>query len=143
MKDVPQSDYFPFGSGFRLSGGVVFNDNSIDATATTQATYTIGNTTYTAAQVGSLTGSIDFDDVAPYIGIGWGNPFSKESNWSFAIDIGVMYQGSPEASFTANGTLASNAAFLADLEREEQNLNDEMDEYKYYPVISCAVTYRF
>jgi len=35
--------------------------------------FTIGNSTCSPAQVGTLTGKVDFDDVAPYLGIGWGN----------------------------------------------------------------------
>lgn len=136
-------DWLPFENGFRLTGGLVVNKNRLDLTADTAATYTIGTTTYTSAQVGSLTGDLTFNDLAPYAGIGWGNPFGKDSNWSFAIDLGVMFQGSPDVSLSANGTLATNAAFLAEIAREEDNLQSEIEEYKYYPVISIGVTYKF
>ena len=136
-------DWFPFDNAFHMTGGLLVNQNELELTAKTTANYEIGNTTYTAAEVGTLTGELDFNDVAPYIGIGWGNPFGKEGNWSFAIDLGVMFQGSADVDLSANGTLAGNAAFAANLAREEDNLEDEIDDYQYYPVIALGVSYRF
>jgi hypothetical protein len=136
-------DWFPFQNGFHVSGGALFNQNELDADAQNSASYTIGNTTYTAAQVGSLHGNIDFNEVAPYLGIGWGTPFGKEGHWSFLFDIGAMYQGKPNVDLTANGTLASNAAFLTDIQREEENLQDQLDKFQVYPIVSLALAYRF
>lgn len=136
-------DWLPFDNGFRLTGGVMVNKNSLDLSAETAGTYKIGDTTYTSGQVGSLTGDLIFDDLAPYVGIGWGNPFGKDSNWSFSVDLGVMFQVSPDVSLSANGTLASNAAFLDELAREEDNLESETDNFEFYPVISFGVTYKF
>lgn len=84
-----------------------------------ESTTTIGNTVYTSAQVGALNGKLDFDKVAPYVGIGWGNPFGKSSRWSISLDLGTMLQDSPNVELNANGLLASNAAFMADLNREK------------------------
>lgn len=136
-------DYFPFQNGFRLSLGAFFNDNELDMKASAATSYEIGDTTYTAAQVGTLNGKVEFDEFAPYIGIGWGNPFGKDGDWSIAFDLGIMYQGSPDVSLSANGTLANNAAFKDDIQREINNLEGDIDDYDYYPVISIAVTYRF
>lgn len=136
-------DYFPFNNGFRLSLGAFFNDNELDMKATAADSYEIGDTIYTPAEVGSLTGKVDFDEFAPYIGIGWGNPFGKDGNWSFSVDLGIMYQGSPDVSLKANGTLANNAAFKDDINREVASLESDIDDYEYYPVISVAVTYSF
>lgn len=137
------ADYFPFENGFRLSLGAFYNGNELDMKATAANSYEIGNTTYTPAEVGSLNGKIDFNELAPYVGIGWGNPFGKDSNWSFSCDLGIMYQGSPDVSLSADGTLANNAAFRSDIEREVASLESDIDEYEYYPVISVAFTYKF
>jgi hypothetical protein len=136
-------DWLPFNNGFRLTGGLMVNKNSLDLSAETAGTYKIGDTTYTSAQVGSLTGDLIFNDLAPYVGIGWGNPFGKDSNWSFSVDLGVMFQGSPDVSLSANGTLSSNAVFLDELAREEDRLESETDNFEFYPVISFGVTYKF
>lgn len=136
-------DYFPFENGFRLSLGAFFNDNELDMKATAASSYEIGNTIYTPSQVGTLNGKIDFDEFAPYVGIGWGNPFGKDNNWSISFDLGIMYQGSPDVSLSADGTLANNAAFKDDIAREVSSLESDIDEYEYYPVVSIAVTYKF
>ncbi|HOW43326.1 MAG TPA: hypothetical protein P5110_02400 [Candidatus Omnitrophota bacterium] len=136
-------DWFPFDNGFRVTGGCMANENSLELKATTAGTYDIGGVTYTSAEVGTLKGELDFNSLAPYLGIGYGNPFGTESNWSFNFDIGVMFQGSPDLSVTTDGTLAANAAFQANLAREKADLEDELDEFEFYPVISFGVTYRF
>ena len=90
-----------------------------------------------------MTGNIDFNEVAPYVGLGWGTPFGKEARWTIMFDAGVMFQGSPNVDLSANGTLANNSAFAADLEREKNNLKDDLDTYRFYPVVSLGLAYRF
>ena len=136
-------DWFPFQNGFHLSGGMMSNQNEVAIEAKAAGSYTIGDTTYTSAQVGSLTGNIDFNDVAPYFGLGWGTPFGKGNHWSLALDLGAIYQGSPNVSLSTNGTLASNAAFQADLAREQSNVEDALDSFQFYPVASIGVAYKF
>ncbi|MCR4337996.1 MAG: hypothetical protein NUV91_09360 [Candidatus Omnitrophica bacterium] len=136
-------DWFPLDNGFRLSTGVIINQNEIDATARRESSYTVGNSTYTSAEVGTLTGHIDFNEAAPYVGLGWGTPFGKTSNWSVMFDLGVMFQGSPDVDLGATGTLAGNAAFEADLQREEDDFEDDLAIFQFYPVVSIGIAYRF
>ncbi len=137
-------DWHPYDGGFRISAGVLYNGNEASADGTpTDDEYTIGDEVYTAAQVGELDAKIEFNSAAPYVGIGWGNAVGKDKRWSFVLDIGVIYQGSPSIDLSANGVLASDADFLADLEREEKDLEDDLDPYKYYPVITIGVSYKF
>lgn len=138
------ADLFPFGNNFRLSAGVMLNQNEVALTGKpSNNTYTIGGTTYPSALVGTLTGNVDFNTVAPYAGIGYGGAFSDKSNWSFFFDLGVLFQGSPKVSYTADGPLANNRTFQASLEQERKELEDDVDEYEYYPVLSLGVTYKF
>lgn len=138
------ADLYPFGNNFRISGGIMLNGNELDVTGKpTRGTYRIGDTTYPAALVGNLTGTVDFNEIAPYAGIGYGGAFSDTSNWSFFFDLGVLFQGSPNVTYTANGPLAGNPTFQAELEKERRELEDDIDEYEYYPVLSIGVTYKF
>jgi hypothetical protein len=137
-------DLHPFkDSGFRFSAGVLINKNKADAEGASQSSYTIGGTDYTAAELGTLTGKIDYNDLAPYVGIGWGNAVGKNKQWSFSCDFGVVFQGEPNIDLVANGTLASDPTFQTNLAKEKQELKDELDDYKYYPVISLGITYKF
>ncbi len=148
-------DYHPMAGGFRLTGGVYNNSNELNLNATGA-----GNTN---AQIGDrfydlsnsrLNTNVSFQNVAPYLGIGWGNAIKTGSKWRFNVDAGVLFQGSPKASLTASGiardiatnqaiNLATDATFQSELTKEEQNLNNELKDYKFYPVISLGVSYRF
>jgi len=136
-------DWHIFRGGFRLSAGAVANGNEVSLVAKPTASYTIGDTTYTAAEVGTLNGKIDFDSVAPYVGIGWGNPVGMGKRLSLNLDVGVLFTGEPTVALTADGLLASNAAFQADLQREQQNVQEELNDLELYPVVALGLTYQF
>lgn len=141
-------DYFPTANQFRLTGGLVYNGNKIDAIGRPSAagTYTIDGVTYSTASAGTLDGRIDFRNIAPYIGIGWGNSTQQGKGWGFSADLGVMFQGSPSASLTSTGCTASVAicsSLANSLETERRELEDEMDDYKYFPVARIGLRYRF
>ena len=140
-------DWYPFeNSGFRLSPGVIFNNNKVTATgsSTVPGSYTIGGTTYTTAKIGSLTGGVDFDKTVPYAGLGWGNAVGKNSGLSFSFDLGVMFQGTPKVALAAtNPTTQSIPAFQTNLNKEIADLKDKTDKFKYYPVVSIAIAYAF
>lgn len=141
------ADLYPFrNSGFNISGGVYGGEKSVDLVGVPgpATTVDIGNTTYTGAQIGTLRGDVQYADVAPFIGIGYDGFMNHDRLWSFNAKAGVMFIGDPDVNLTAEGGLASMfPAVQDDLEREAQNLEDELDQYKYYPVISLGVTRRF
>ncbi|MEI7707242.1 MAG: hypothetical protein WCI90_03155 [Chlorobium sp.] len=140
-------DWYPFEhSGFRLSPGVIFNNNKVTATGTTTVvgTYTIGGTTYSTATIGSLTGGIDFNKTVPYLGLGWGNAVGKNSGLSFVFDLGVMFQGTPNVSLAAtNPVIQADPTFQTNLNKEIADLKDKTDKFKYYPVVSIGLAYAF
>jgi hypothetical protein len=136
-------DWFMFGNSFRMTGGFFSNDNQVDLSARSAASYEIGGVTFTSAQVGNLTGELEFDPVASYAGIGWGNPFGGNKRWSFNFDIGVLFQGKPEVNLIADGTLAGDPVLQSNLRTEEQNLEDDLEDFEYYPVVSIGVSYKF
>lgn len=137
-------DWHPFDGSFRVTAGGIYNGNEINADATPVGSYEIGDTTYTAAEVGNLNGTIDFDDFAAYTGIGWNTAFdNEETGWGFIADIGVVFQGTSEARLSANGTLANDPTFQTELKKEQQALQDDLDEFELYPVVSVGVTYSF
>lgn len=137
-------DWHPFSGGFRASAGVLFNNNKLDMTAKSATSYDIGGTTYTPAQIGTFGGSVNFDDMAPYVGIGWGNAVEQGQRLTFAIDVGVLMQGKPKVDFTSTGgTLSSDPTFQSNLAAEEQQLQDSLNDYDMYPVISLGLAFQF
>lgn len=136
-------DWYPFSGMFRVSAGVVFNNSDITLDATSSQPVEIGGSVYDPADLGSLRGSSDFDDVAPYVGIGFGNPLSSNGHWGFMTEAGVAFIGSPNVNLRATGPFANNPALLADLAEEEREIEDDLDAIRIYPVLSMALYYRF
>jgi hypothetical protein len=117
-------DFHPLGPLFRLTGGLIFNNNKYDVSA-------LG---------GALTGTVTPErDVAPYLGIGWGTVAG--AGVGFYADIGIMFMGTPKASLRCTGVSPGTCASL--VAGEEARLRDELDRLKHYPVINLGLTIGF
>ena len=143
------ADYYPFETSFRLSGGLYYNGNKLEGTARPASGETIdlGDNNYIGVnQIGRVDAKIDFNKVAPYLGVGWGNKPSS-GGWGFTFDLGVMYQGSPEvyANAVPNASLSQSDKdkIAADVEKERKKIEDDASSYKWYPVLMLGVNYTF
>lgn len=134
-------DYYPFETGVRLSLGGIYNGTKLSVTGKpTGASYTINDVTYNAADVGTLTGAIEYKKLMPYAGIGFANPM-KGSAFTFGFDAGAMF-GSPSTSLDATGAI-SNPALSDDIAAERQQLEDTAGDIKIYPFVNFSLSYRF
>ena len=137
-------DWHPFNGGFYVSAGGLYNGNELDAKAKMQGDLEIGDTIYSFEEVGILDGKVDFDDFAPYIGIGWCANIGTANRWGILVDIGVLYLGSSNVTLsTSNEQLLNEPMFLADLKKEEDSLQDSIDAFGFYPVLSLGISYAF
>lgn len=118
-------DFHPWAGGFRLTGGVLLNDNRVEGTGTRD-----GN------EVNAL---IDFKDSAPYAGIGWGNATRGFLPVSWSFDLGLVGQGSPRVDVTSP-SLPDNDPRL---QEEENDLENDLEDFDVYPVISAGLIFRF
>lgn len=138
-------DLYPFGGSFRISGGARINNNRVDVRATPSgsAIVTVGGEDFTAAEVGVLSGGADVKKkFAPALTLGWGG--SKRKGFVFGIETGVLFQGEVQLrQFTATGTAANRADFQAALEAERQDLQDDIDKVKIYPIAQVMIGWRF
>ena len=133
---------YRFAGSFRVSAGLFSNGNEITATGRpTGGEFEIGGTTYPAAAVGTLRGAIEFDDIAPFLGIGWGNAF-EGGRFRFHAELGVYLQGSPDVRLSASNE-DTIPGLSDDLERERRQFEDDLDGYDFWPVLSVGVSYRF
>ena len=138
------ADIAPFENGFVISGGAYVGQKALDLEATPTANVEIGGTSFTPEQVGTLTTRTEFRRVAPYIGIGYDTFLRGRSDWSFNARAGVMFAGSGDVSLvSANGTLSNNPILQDELRNEIRQIEEDIEQYKYYPVISVGVTRRF
>lgn len=101
-------DYFPMEGAFRLTTGIVYNNNAFEVTGRPKGnqTYTFNGRTYAAAAVGSVVGDVTFNKVLPCLGIGWGNA-AADKGWGLSSDIGVIFQGKPKSSLSNRGCTAT------------------------------------
>jgi hypothetical protein len=128
-------------SPFRVTAGIVSNGNEGRFLSLDSGSYTIGDVTYPAAEVGSLSGKASFDSFAPYAGVGL--DFRVFDTFGLHFDTGVMYQGAANVSIAASGPIAGDPTFQQNLELERQALEDELDDYKLYPVIAASFSFNF
>lgn len=137
------ADWHLFDNDFRITGGMVLNENEITAVGTTDKEIVVINDTgYRAADVGDLRTTISFNNFAPYFGIGWGNAVG-DNHFNFSFDLGVIFSGSPSATLSANGPLASDPDFQHDLAAEANDVEEEGEDFNIYPVIALGINFQF
>lgn len=144
-------DYHPFAGSFHISGGVYVGDHNWNMEASANnGEYAIGEDTYTSSNL-QLSARVAYAKSAPYLGIGWGNTLG-ETGLSGNLDIGILYVGSPNASFHASGVVsdgtitadvASFPEFQENLEIERAELESELEDFEFMPVIQFGLAYRF
>lgn len=138
-------DWHPFRGGFRITAGYVFSNNELALSAKgTGEVVDIGNVSVPLNSSDSLDAAVDLNSGA-YVGLGWGN--GGQRGFGFTFDVGV-YMGSPEVSLGASQSVRDKITLAGsdpdvELQREEDNLQDDLDEYEQYPVVSLGISYGF
>lgn len=86
-------DVYPFGGGFRVSGGLRINGDKARGIAIPNSgtSYTINDTVYSAADIGTLRADTDIKNVAPALTLGYGGGLSK--GLVFGIEAGGTFPG--------------------------------------------------
>lgn len=131
-------DLYPFGGGFRVSAGARINGNGGSVTATPESEITINDIEYTPAEVGTLRGKAETKNFAPALSLGYGG--SMRSGLMFGVEAGALFQGKVRIRrFTASG----GGVNPADLEAERVSIQDDVDDYKIYPILQLILAYRF
>lgn len=157
-------DYKPFDNGFHLSTGLRSAAPSFDLSAGGdhyQAEYEGRN--YTVD--GRVAGGIDMGGAAPYLGVGWGGN-AAGTGFGVSFDVGVLFTASPDVNLAASGracdsTLAAcdpngpesfdlndpndprAQEFQQQLDQEVSNIEASAEDYKFWPMLSLGVHYRF
>lgn len=146
-------DWRPFGGGFRLTGGALYNDSEVlgQSLVPASGTYNIGGVPVPANLVGTLAGRIEFDPIVPYAGLGWGNALQSQRALSFSLDLGVAFIGAGDVTLTPQIPAGSplndpiaRALLDIQLEREARDIEEDLEnDYDMYPVLSIGLAYRF
>ena len=146
-------DYYPFkNSGFNISTGVVFNNNNVDGVATASdiiEDVDIGAFNLDVDELLSVNADVELGrTVAPYIGIGWGNPIV--GGLRFWGNLGVMFPGSPDVELSPEFQFDENLIpddirqeIEDELAEEEADIDDEIDSFNIFPIVSLGLSYSF
>ncbi len=136
-------DLYPLGGGFRLSAGLRISAMRAKLKATPTTNVTIGARTVTPIQVGTLSADYRLRDWAPAATIGFAGKLARRLVAS--VDAGILFHGAPHIRNlrSEGGTLSADPSFAVDLERERMLIENDVDDYKFYPVIQAALSYRF
>jgi hypothetical protein len=135
-------DLHPLKSSFRLSAGLLHDNNGLKGESRPSSNVTIGNSTYTPAQVGVLTTTVGFKKTAPFLGLGW-DWSRKRRHFGMSLDLGVLDQGSPRVALRGSGTLLGDPAFQADIAREQAELRDSLSDFDLLPYLTVGFVIRF
>jgi len=139
------ADYFPGDGGWRVTGGVTFNDYRVDATGRgSGGTITIGGTVYPVTADDRFDVAVKLPSVTPYLGIGYGIAPSRASGrgWGANFDLGAMF-GRPKVSGSVSGPVLGAAVTQADIDRELAEIRQSTDDFKVFPQVSFGVSYRY
>ncbi len=153
-------DWFPLAGGFHVSLGV-WVPNLTQASARLNLelgkTFNIEGTDYTTDSANPFrgTGSSAMNRIAPVFTVGWGNllPRDYRKRFSFPVEIGAAYVGSPTVKVTTAGDIctgqvcmpaASDVGFNQNLNTAIGDINRNLSAYaNWVPIISAGVGYRF
>ncbi|MCH8159070.1 MAG: hypothetical protein IIA08_04275 [Proteobacteria bacterium] len=138
---------FPL-SPFRVTVGAFSNGNEFQMVSqdTGGIDFDIGGIPFGPDDVGVLQSTTSFDKTAPYFGFGF--DFEVFGKVGLNLDLGVLWQGDPIVTLEATGLDNVVPQALQDelrtaIEIERQQLEDEMSDFKAWPVISLGFVYNF
>ncbi len=139
------ADWYPFKGSFRTSAGLMYNNNKVSLGGLpTGGNYDINGTTYSTAQIGSLQGTMSFNKLAPYFGIGWGNAVAKNKGWGLTSDIGVLLQGKPKIDLVVTCTDPLICTQLQkDAVAENTKMQNDLRHFQWWPVVSIGISYQW
>ncbi|MDD3519045.1 MAG: hypothetical protein PHQ14_11900 [Chromatiales bacterium] len=145
-------DLHPFNNNFRISAGLAYNNTTLKGTLNSKsggATLDLGDSEYLITAVEPVHAEIDFNEFAPYIGIGYGNPVHEDNRLSLYVDLGVtqLKSGSATVEASCDASIdpqcSNTAQFNADIAKEQKRLQDEVDDFDWYPVLNIGLALRF
>lgn len=122
-------DWYPGEGGFRVSGGVTFNNSKITVAG-------VGNVNNKPATVNAEIKMSD--NAAPYVGIGYSTRPKDAKGFGFTYDLGAMFQN-PKSTLTASGVGVTQA----DIDAQNAKVQDAINNLKVMPVLNFGISYSF
>ncbi len=122
----------------RLSGGLLFRSGDFEYEAVFEnETVEIGDETYNDVS-GRLFGEWQNNTTSPFLALGLGG--TTGGGFGLFLDVGVAFSGDPEITADVDGEIAGIPGIDAEVERERQNINDDIPDYaEFWPFLQLGV----
>jgi hypothetical protein len=152
-------DWYPFKGSFHISpGAMIDSGNQVKANLSVPGSsyFTLNGTSYLSDPANPVTGAgtLKFNSAAPMLLAGWGNLVPRSKHFSFPVEAGVAFQGSPHTALNLTGDVCDSSEriclpisddphFQNDVAALQTRLSNDVSALKYYPVVSLGFAYRF
>jgi hypothetical protein len=149
-------DYYFLGPVHVSPGVLLYNGNQVTATAVVPAgqSFSLGGTPY---QSGGVNGSglVDFVRVSPTVMLGIGTLVPRNGrHFGYMAEIGAAYMGPANVVLNMTGsvcdptgvncrTIASDPTVQANILAQQNKIQNDIYPYRFYPILSVGVGYRF
>ena len=102
----------------------------------------------------NVKSEVEWNDIAPYLGIGYGNPVKSSGGWSFNADFGLYLTGKPKISATASANCTGTSAQIracralvqemnAQTDEAIKDVRDDLEKASVLPYLSISGSYSF
>lgn len=141
--ELPEAWYnlgvdFYLNSALRLGAGVAYKPDDPSIRGDFTGAVDIGGVTLTPAEIGTLTGTIDSDDQAAYVLLGFGK--HTDSGIGLFIDVGTVILGSPTVDLQATGGTYPQDELDLLLREEARAFENDMKTYlRFWPIMSLGL----
>ena len=142
-------DFYPWrDSSMRLTAGVLINQNRLKLDSNPlpgdPTTVELNGEPYNVANdLQGISFEVDHLPIAPYLSIGGNFHFDKAKHWALAWEVGVAYIGSADAAITTGVIVAVGSELETNIAAEEKRIEDNVEDYKFYPIVKLGLNFSF
>lgn len=130
------------GTGFRISGGAFYLTDDVLFRGDFTGEVEVGDETWTREEVGQLQASMVYDDLSPFLSVGYGH--AAGTGAGIFLELGGAFIGEPGVELTSEGgTESDNPDFQAAMESQERDLEDDLSDASIYPILNIGVRIGF
>lgn len=145
---------------FHISPGLLlYNGNKIVGAAFVPggSTFTLNGVPLVSDPANPIngTGTILLNKAAPMVRWGFGNLVPRKGHFSFHMEGGIIFQGTPQAQLALKGSacdpvlvlvcndIATNSTLQSLVQAQQAKINNDLKIVKFYPAFAIGFSYRF
>ena len=134
-------DWYPTASGFRVTGGLSFNDTrfSLNSTSSNGTATINGKTVNLNGQRFNV--DLTYPGVTPYLGIGYGTKSNTTKGWGLFADLGVTV-GKFKTNVSQNVVGTQNIT-QADVDAQVDKVRESVNKLSVLPKFTIGASYSF